>query len=171
VEKILFLLGLIRNEELYGYQLIALAESHFNLVVSITKPTVYRLLDKMTDDGWITFREEQVGKAPVRKIYAITPAGEEAFRDLLRQSLAEYCPTEYTSQVSLAFLSALPLEEVLSLMQGRRSQMRTLLQKLSESEEHQHEFQMVFEQQRRHFEVELSLTEEVIAHVQALLSL
>lgn len=167
MEKILFLLGLIRNADLYGYQLIDLAEAHFNLIVSMTKPTVYRLLDKMTADGWITYREEQVGNRPSRKIYSITPVGDETFRNLLRQSLAEYHPTEYASPVSLAFLSALPRKESLSLLEGRRIQIQMLLQKLNESEKYQHDFQLVFHHQRRHFEAELSLTEEVIAHVQA----
>ncbi len=171
MEKILFLLGLIRNADMYGYHLIDLAESHFNLVVSITKPTTYRLLDKMTANGWITNREEQVGNRPPRKIYSITPAGEEIFCDLLRQSLAEYRPTEYASPVSLAFLSVLPIEESLSLLEGRRIQIQLLLQRLDESEKFQHNFQLVFHHQRRHFEAELSLTEEVIAYVQALPSL
>jgi DNA-binding PadR family transcriptional regulator len=170
MEKILFLLGLIRNADIHGYHLIALAESHFNLVVSITKPTAYRLLDKMTSDGWITYREEQVGNHPPRKIYSITPAGEEIFRDLLRQSLTEYCPTGYSSPVNLAFLSALPAEEVLLLLEGRRERVQTLLQKLNVSDAYRHGFQLVFQHQRRHFEAELSLTEEVIAQVQASLS-
>jgi len=166
MEKILFLLGLIRNADMYGYHLIDLAESHFNLIVSITKPTVYRLLDKMTADGWITYREEQVGNRPPRKIYSITPAGEEMFRVLLRRSLAEYHPTEYASPVNLAFLPALPAEEVLSLLEGRREQLQVLLRKLNEGEKHQHGFHLVFKHQRRYFEAELSLTEEVIAHMQ-----
>lgn len=168
MEKILFLLGLIRNAEMYGYHLIDLAESHFDLIVSITKPSAYRLLDKMTADGWIMYREEKVGNRPARKIYSITPAGEETFCNLLRQSLAEYRPTEYASPVNLAFLSALPSEEVLRLLEVRRSQVQMLLQKLNESEKDQHGFLLVFKHQRRHFEAELSLTEEVIAHVQAL---
>jgi DNA-binding PadR family transcriptional regulator len=171
MEKILFLLGLIRKSEMYGYHLIDLAESHFNLIVSITKPTAYRLLDKMTTDGWITYREEQVGNSPPRKIYSVTPEGEEIFRDLLRKSLAEYLPTEFTCPVNLAFLSALPTEEALSLLEGRRGQVQSLLQKLNESEGYQHGFQLVFQYQRRHFEAELSSTEEVIAHLQALSAL
>ncbi len=171
MEKILFLLGLIRNADMYGYHLIDLAASHFNLIVSITKPTAYRLLDKMTADGWITYREEQVGNRPPRKIYSITAAGEAAFCNLLRQSLAEYHPTEYASPVNLAFLSALPAEEALSLLEGRRVQVQTLLQKLNESEKYEHGFQLVFQHQRRHFEAELSLTEDVIVYMQALSSL
>ena len=168
MEKILFLLGLIRNTDMYGYHLIDLAESHFNLIVSITKPTVYRLLDKMTADGWIAYREERVGNSPPRKIYSITPAGEEIFRDLLRQSLAEYLPTEFTCPVNLAFLSALPTEDALSLLEGRREKVQSLLQKLNESESSQHGFQLVFQHRRRHFEAELYSTEEVIAYLQAL---
>jgi DNA-binding PadR family transcriptional regulator len=166
MEKTLFMLGLIRKTDMYGYHLIELAESHFNLIVSITKPTAYRLLDKMTADGWISYREEQVGNRPPRQIYSITAAGEAAFCALLRKSLGEYHPTEYASPVNLAFLSALPVEEVLSLLEARRSQCQALLWKLNESETHQHEFALVFKHQRRHFEAELSLTEEVIAQLQ-----
>lgn len=166
MEKILFLLGLIRTEAVYGYHLIELAEAHFNLIVSLSKPTAYRLLDKMTTDGWITYREEQVGHRPLRQIYSITAEGEAAFLALLRRSLAEYRPTEYASPVNLAFLSALPAEEVISLLEGRRSQVQQLLAKLNESDPHQQDFSLVFKHQRRHFEAELSLTEEVMAQLQ-----
>jgi hypothetical protein len=47
---------------------------------------------------------------------------------------------------------------------------QTLLQKLNVSDAYRHGFQLVFQHQRRHFEAELSLTEEVIAQVQASLS-
>ena len=114
--------------------------------------------------------QAQVGNHPPRKIYSITATGEQAFCDLLRQSLTQYSPTAYASPVNLAFLSALPAAEVFALLEQRKGQIQTLLQKLAEGEMNQHAFQMVFQHQRRHFEAELSLTEEVLCHIQTLVS-
>jgi len=163
MEKILFLLGLIRTAgNMYGYRINELIDSHFGVIVSITRPTAYRLLEKMAQDGWISFREEQIGGRPPRKIYSITQEGERAFQRVLRESLQSYSPSEYSSPVDMAFLSALPCEEALPLLNARRDRLRGLLQALDESRMHEVGFELVFEHQRRRFETELVFTEEVI---------
>jgi DNA-binding PadR family transcriptional regulator len=163
MEKTLFLLGLIRDRALHGYQINELLASHFGLIVSITKPTAYRLLNKMTTDGWITFREEQIGNRPPRKIYSITSAGEAAFQRILRQSLAEFNPVEYSNSVSLAFVGVITKAALLPLLEQRRQKILAALQKLSATAKHQGDFQVVFTHQRRHFEAELTSIEEIIA--------
>lgn len=165
MDKILFLLGLIRNTDMYGYQINDLIDSHFGIIVSITKPTAYRLLNKMAVDGWISFREEQIGNRPPRKIFSITPQGESAFQEMLRQNLSGYNPTQQSSVVSLAFLQILPADELLPLLKDRREIVQNLLQKLIESQRHQGDFQLLFEHQRLHLETELSWTEDTIARV------
>jgi DNA-binding PadR family transcriptional regulator len=163
MEKILFLLGLIRSaENMYGYQINELIDSHFGVIVNITRPTAYRLLEKMAQDRWISFREEQIGGRPPRKIFSITEDGEQAFQRILRESLESYSPTEYGSPVNMAFLAALPAEDVLTLLEARRDKIRELLQTLDESKMHEAGFELVFEHQRRRFETELALTEDVI---------
>lgn len=163
MEKILFLLGLIRTaENMYGYQINELIDSHFGVIVNITRPTAYRLLEKMSQDGWIHFREEQIGGRPPRKVFSITEEGEQAFQRLLRESLESYSPTEYGSPVDMAFLTALPAEDALPLLNARQNKIRGLLQTLEESRMHEAGFELVFEHQRRRFETELALTEEVL---------
>ncbi len=163
MDKILFLLGLIRETALHGYQINELLDSHFGLIVSLTKPTAYRLLSKMEADGWIIHREEKIGNRPPRKIYSITPAGETAFQDILRQSLAAFNPVEYSNSISLAYVNAIPREELLPLLEQRRQKILAALQKLTVAAKHQGEFQIVFTHQRRHFEAELASIEEIIA--------
>ena len=77
MEKQIFLLGLIRQSDMHGYQILDLINSHFNIIINITKPTAYRLLNKMAKDDWISLREEKEGKRPPRHVYSITPKGEK----------------------------------------------------------------------------------------------
>ena len=73
----LVLLSLLSEQDMYGYEMAqALRErSHGN-------PTLYRL----QDGGYISAREELVGKRRKRTYYHLEPAGERYFRE----SLAEY---------------------------------------------------------------------------------
>lgn len=167
MEKTLFLLGLIRQADMYGYQINELIDSHFDLIVSITRPTAYRLLSRMAADGWITAREEQFGNRPARNIFSITPQGETAFLQLIRQSMADPSITGSSGVVSLAFILHLPEEERLPLLAERCDRVRRLLERLDDSKQHQREFRLVFEHQRRHFEVELSWMEDLMAQLQA----
>ena len=90
MERKLLLLGLLRSQEMHGYQINELIDAHLGTSIQLKKPTVYKLLATMVDDGWIRYYEEQEGNYPTRRVYQITPEGEEAFQRLLRQSLADY---------------------------------------------------------------------------------
>ncbi|MFA9564800.1 MAG: SDR family oxidoreductase [Acidimicrobiales bacterium] len=51
MERKLLLLGLLRSHEMYGYQLNEFIDSHLGATVHLKKPTAYRLLNTMVDDG------------------------------------------------------------------------------------------------------------------------
>jgi DNA-binding PadR family transcriptional regulator len=165
MEKQLFLLGLLRTSDMYGYQILELISTHFGISVNITKPTAYRILHKMEADGWITFREEQEGNRPSRRVYSLASSGEAAFQKLLRRSLAEYQPAEHPSMVSLAFIEMIPAEEALPLMKKRKEIVEGYLQKVIEAEKHQGEYHLVIEHQLRHLETELKWIENVIEKI------
>ena len=82
----LVLLSLLSEQDMYGYEMAqALRErSHGKFVLQETSmyPTLYRL----QDGGYISAREELVGKRRKRTYYHLEPAGERYFRE----SLAEY---------------------------------------------------------------------------------
>ena len=168
MERELLLLGLLRFQDMYGYQLNDLIDSHLGICVQLKKPTIYRLLNKMTDDGWVIYREEQEGNRPPRRVYTITSEGELAFQRLLRESLAEYRPAEFHSDISLAFLNVLPAEEVVPLLHKRRLVIENLLQTAHSREEHHGSFHVMIEHQIHHLSMELEWLDEIVARITAL---
>jgi len=75
MERKLLLLGMLRDHEMHGYQINEMVDIHLGSSVQLTRPTAYRLLNQMADDGLILFKEEQEGKRPPRRVYSITPQG------------------------------------------------------------------------------------------------
>lgn len=121
-ERKLFILGLLRMTEMHGYMLNA----HIGGIspVSLKKPTVYNLLERMERDGWIKHRGEATGDRQ-RKVYSVTESGEQAFFRLLRKQLKDFSMNEASNLVSLSFLDALPVKEALALLKEKR---RSLLE-------------------------------------------
>lgn len=123
-ERELLLLGLLRKREMHGYQLSEFMETHLALFFDIKKATAYSLLGRMEKKGWVTSREEQEGKRPPRRVFAITPEGEALFQDLLRGALPEYRRPAFPGNVPMLFMDALPHEELHDLLDLRRNAIR-----------------------------------------------
>jgi DNA-binding PadR family transcriptional regulator len=162
MEKELLLLGMLRIREMHGYQVSQMINAHLEPSLQLKKPTVYKLLNKMVDEGWVTFWEEQEGNYPVRRVYAITTQGEKAFQQFLRQSLANYTPVNFFNDIGLAFLNALPAEEALPLLRQRREAIQQHLEKAQAHETHPGGFQLMLLHQIRHLSAELEWIDEVI---------
>ena len=105
---------------MHGYQLSEFMENHLALFFDIKKATAYNLLGKMEDKGWVSSREEQEGKRPPRRVFAITPEGETLFQELLREALPEYRRAAFPGNVPILFMDALPPEELEDLLEQRR---------------------------------------------------
>jgi len=58
----LLLLGLLRQSEMHGYKIIEFIERDLAICTDLKKPTAYFLLDKMAQNGWISWMEEREGK-------------------------------------------------------------------------------------------------------------
>ena len=166
MERELLLLGLLRSQEMHGYQLHEAVDSHLGMGVQLTKPTAYRLLSNMAEDGWVTFREEQEGNRPPRRVYAITSQGEVAFQRLLRESLANYQPSDFTCHIGLAFLDQLSPEEALPLLHRRQAGMEELLESTRAHGEHPGSLQLMLERQVHLLLAELEWLESIIARLQ-----
>ena len=166
MERKLLLLGLLQLHEMYGYQLHEIIDSHMGTGVQLKKPTVYKLLNQMADDGWLTYREEREGNRPVRRVYDITPEGKAAFLRLLRDNLATYMPAAFPSHIGLAFLDFLPPSEVLPLLQERRRLIEALLHNNQNLEPHPGSMQLVIDHQIRHLTTELEWLDTVIQRVE-----
>lgn len=53
MERKLLLLGILRQQEMHGYQLYEFIERDLAACTNLTKPTAYYLLNKMAEDNWI----------------------------------------------------------------------------------------------------------------------
>ena len=162
----LLLLGLLRNQEMHGYQLNDFIDAFLAVCVDVKKPTAYYLLNKMHEDGWIAVEEQQEGNRPMRRIYSITPLGEIAFEELLRNNLGSYAPVQFSSDIGLAFMDALSDEARDILLSQRRDELAQQLATVEAIPEHPGNFQLMIEHQMRHLQTELDWLDDIIACLQ-----
>jgi DNA-binding PadR family transcriptional regulator len=151
---------------MHGYQINELIDAHLGTSIQLKKPTVYKLLASMVDDGWIRYHEEQEGNYPTRRVYQVTPGGEEAFQRLLRQSLAAYQPISYMGNIGIVFLDALAKDEAVSLLHQQRQKVERLAGTLQADEQHQGGFQLMLSYHLSQLSAELAWLDEVIGDLQ-----
>ncbi len=123
-ERELLLLGLLRKQEMHGYQLAEFLDAHLSMFFELKKATAYNLLGKMEERGWVASHEEQEGKRPPRRVYGITPEGEAVFQNLMRTSLPVHRPAAFPGNVPILFMDALPPHELEDLLDERREAIR-----------------------------------------------
>lgn len=165
MEKKLLLLGTLRSHEMHGYQINEMLKQSVGLPIKLTKPNAYKLLNKMEQDGWIAFREEQEGNRPTRRVYSITEKGEIIFQQMLRESLADYAGPEFPSTVIFNFLDLLPAEEVVELLQQRREKVEALFSEMAEIPAEMREAHLSIEYLFRFYQNEMEWLDEIIAQL------
>ncbi len=74
----LCIVNILSKGELYGYDLVKRLASIKGLV--ITEGTVYPLLSRLRTAGLLESRLVESQSGPVRKYYALTPAGKRAMK-------------------------------------------------------------------------------------------
>ncbi len=81
----LLILTLLKDEDMYGYQLsqelIKRSNGLYSLQESSMYPTLYRLLEK----GLISDRQEKVGKRRVRVYYHLENAGKDHLENIKKE--------------------------------------------------------------------------------------
>jgi len=169
MERKLLLLGLLNSSDMYGYQINEMIDQHLGTSVQLTKPTAYRYLNQLAEEGYISSTAEQDGNRPVRKVYSITPKGKEAFNTMLRESLANYAPSPSHSTIAIAFLDEVSPEEALPLLEKRQQKIRNLLEGFSADVDHSGSFSYMISHQIRHLEAEWAWLNDIIEHQNELL--
>ncbi|GIL13109.1 MAG: PadR family transcriptional regulator [Chloroflexota bacterium] len=162
MDRELLLLGLLRREDMHGYQLTEFINRNLASCVDLKKPTAYYLLDKMVEAGWITRSQEQEGSRPPRHVYQITPEGEAAFRRLLRENLSAYHPARFTDDIGLALLDSLPADEARALLSRRREALAAELEAARAAPPHAGSWQLVIDHLRFHLAAELSWLDGIL---------
>lgn len=84
----LVVLSLLNDGDMYGYQisqeLSSRSDGRYSLQESSMYPTLYRLLDK----GFISDRQELVGRRRTRIYYHLEPSGKEYLKKIRQEYLS-----------------------------------------------------------------------------------
>jgi DNA-binding PadR family transcriptional regulator len=170
----LVILGLLRDQPLHGYEIKQIIEEHMGDWTSIAFGSIYFALGKLSEEGLIEMAvTEKKGNRPSRSVYQITESGRSEFLRLLKEVWSEPERQYFAIDVGLAFLNALPTEEIKGYLHKQVSQLEANLQYL---DSHQQEEMsqtnipksavLIFEHSRAHLTAELSWTKEVLKKIE-----
>lgn len=167
MDKRLLLLGLLRQHEMHGYELIGFIEGPMSTCTDLKKPTAYFVLDKMAQEGWIVAHTEREGNRPARRVFTITPQGEAAFQRLLRENLSSFDQPAFTNDVGLAFIDALQPSEALAHLRTRRDALAAQLAGAKAAPAHPGAAQLLIDHHVHYLSSELTWLDQVIGRVAA----
>ena len=83
----LLILTLLKDQDMYGYQLSQELANRSNGLYTLQESSMYPTLYRLVEKGMITDRREQVGKRKIRVYYHL----EETGREYLTSLRKEYC--------------------------------------------------------------------------------
>jgi len=169
----LVILGLLRDRPLHGYELKHIIEEHMGDWTNIAFGSIYFALRKLAEEGFVEkIATEQEGGRPSRSIYQVTDTGRDEFLRLLREVWGELERQYYSIDIGLAFMEALPLDEVKNFLQARVAQLEAILQHILEHQTEQMANQKVprtaaavFDHSHLHFQAELEWTQDLLHKV------
>ena len=162
MDRELLLLGLLRRQDMHGYQLAEYINQTMASCVDIKKSTIYFLLDKMAESGWIVENEVQEGNRPPRRVFQLTVQGEAVFQRLLRENLAAAQQVRFAGDIGLAFLDSLPHAEAAVLLKQRRAALAQELLGAQSAPAHPGGSQFVVEHLILHLQTELVWLDEIL---------
>ncbi len=81
----LVLLGLLKQGDMYGYQLVQETERQSGGRLTTQEGSLYPVLYKLEDQGFISNYRKQVGRRMTRVYYHLEPAGELRLEELTRE--------------------------------------------------------------------------------------
>lgn len=132
----LTILGVLRTKgRAHGYEVRRELESWgARDWANIAYGSIYHALSKMAEEGLLEpVDTERVNGRPARTTYAVTERGEAEFQRLLREYWWEYKPVVDPFQVALAFMDALPKEELLDSLRSRATLYRSAAERYEHS--------------------------------------
>ena len=81
----LVILALLKREDMYGYQLVQETERSSGGSLTTQEGSLYPVLYRLLDQGYISDRRVLVGKRMTRIYYHLEPTGEEHLNALIRE--------------------------------------------------------------------------------------
>jgi PadR family transcriptional regulator AphA len=132
-------LGILTRGPATGYEIKKLFEDDgYQHFVEASFGSIYPALNRLTEEGLVSVREEAQEKRPDRKVYSITTAGRNAFLGALLKPLPE---DRHRSPFAFAMLFShlLPPPRVASMVDAYIAQIEGKLAQIDEHSEPQSE--------------------------------
>jgi len=171
----LVILALLRDQPLHGYEIKHIIEEHMGDWTNIAFGSIYFALGKLAEEGMIEkIATEKEGNRPSRSVYQITAAGRDEFLNLMREVWGNLDRQYFAIDVGLAFMSALPPEEIKRYLHRRLKALEEGTHYLEEHEQEQvsqpevpASAAMIFEHTRLHLGAELAWTRQLLEQVES----
>lgn len=84
----LVLLTLLQEKDMYGYEICQEFEKQSNGLFTVTEGSLYPVLYRLLDKGYISDRSEKVGVRRTRIYYHLQPAGQEYLSEIKKEYLS-----------------------------------------------------------------------------------
>lgn len=132
----LVVLGFLNNQPMHGYKIIGYFEKRgIEMWTRVKTPSVYKTLQRLEKQGFITGEMKQDGNNPPRKVFTITKDGKNYFLELLNLFLWE----KDSSSTPMDFWNAfrfirnnVTLTEFLKIIENRERNHELLSNKMRE---------------------------------------
>lgn len=84
----MLVLYLLSKEDLYGYQIVQAIEEKSNGVYTMLEGSLYPILYRLSDAGYISEYTKLVGKRRTRKYYRLEERGRKYYEEILADYVA-----------------------------------------------------------------------------------
>lgn len=131
MDHTLLVLGLLKLQEMHGYQLSDLVERRLKYLTDLKKPTLYHLLGKLEAAGDVTKSASREGNRPERFTYRLTKSGAAHFEELLRENLRDAHAAYFNDDIGMLFLSEIPAVEARGFLEQKRASIKERIEHTS----------------------------------------
>lgn len=121
MDHTLLVLGLLKLQDMHGYQLGDLIDRRLKYLTDLKKPTLYHLLGKLESAGLVTRSVSREGNRPERYTYTLTDNGKLRFDELLRQNLQDAHMAYFNDDIGLLFLSEIDAPDARAYLEKKRA--------------------------------------------------
>ena len=129
----LAVLGLLKERPMHGYQLSRELGESLGGLWRVSYGSLYPTLRRLERDGAIESEAGDERGARRKKVYRITPAGEQLFLELLQEAPQDTQSEDARFRMRLAFFRYLPPETRIRLLERRRQTLQQRLTRIAES--------------------------------------